>query len=56
MTILTVCEFGINRSRYLAEYLESLGYTTIYGGVREGQDILQKKLIKLILSSQSLHT
>ncbi len=44
MTILTVCQFGMNRSRYLAEYLNSLGYNTIYGGVREEPNVLQSKI------------
>jgi len=44
MTILTVCEFGMNRSRRLAEHLSSLGYNTLYGGVREPRDVLQEKI------------
>ena len=44
MTILTVCEFGMNRSRRLAEYLSSIGYNAIYGGVREPRDVLQQKI------------
>ncbi len=31
--ILCVCSMGINRSKYLAEYLRKKGYETRYGGI-----------------------
>ena len=31
--ILLVCTMGLNRSKYLAEYLEKLGYETRHGGI-----------------------
>ena len=34
MNILIVCTQGQNRSKYLAEYLQSKGYTADYGGVK----------------------
>jgi len=33
MKVLCVCTMGQNRSKYLAEYLQGLGYETRYGGV-----------------------
>ncbi len=33
MKVLCVCTMGQNRSKYLADYLEQLGYETRYGGV-----------------------
>lgn len=45
MNILVLCAHGKNRSRYLAEYLSSKGYTTDYAGV-ESSDArtVQKKI------------
>ncbi len=45
MKVLCICQFGMNRSRYLAEYLATLGYDTFYGGVRE-REVLQEKINK----------
>ena len=44
MKILCVCLEGKNRSSYLARYLKRKGYTTGFGGVKEGAEkpILQK--------------
>ena len=33
LRVLCVCAQGRNRSRYLANYLRNLGYSTSYGGV-----------------------
>ncbi len=37
--VLTICAKGMNRSRYLAEYLKNLGYQTRYGGVESYEKI-----------------
>lgn len=43
--ILVLCTFGINRSRYLAEYLKSKGYNNVvYGGVQEDEDVVKEKI------------
>lgn len=47
MNILFVCTHGMNRSKYLAEYLREKGYTTDYGGVKEdGQNPLKQSQIE----------
>jgi predicted protein tyrosine phosphatase len=33
MKVLCICTMGLNRSKFLAEYLASLGHETRYGGV-----------------------
>jgi len=33
MTILIICDWGKNRSKYLADYLKQKGYETKFGGV-----------------------
>jgi predicted kinase/predicted protein tyrosine phosphatase len=33
LKVLCICAVGVNRSKYLAEYLEKKGYLTKYGGV-----------------------
>ena len=46
MNILIVCTQGQNRSKYLAEYLASKGYTTDYGGVNpEGYNPLTQEKV-----------
>lgn len=40
--VLTGCSKGLNRSKYLAEYLRRKGYSTKYGGV-EGWDDPRKE-------------
>jgi|SaaInlStandDraft_5_1057022.scaffolds.fasta_scaffold11204_3 hypothetical protein len=44
MKILTMCAFGKNRSRYLAEYLEKKGYDTDFAGVCQDHDEVQEKI------------
>ncbi len=38
MNILVVCNWGKNRSRYLAQYLQQQGYTVQYGGIYPESD------------------
>ncbi len=38
MKVLSVCSRGVNRSRYLAEYLREKGYETDFCGVAEGAE------------------
>lgn len=33
LKVLCICTMGLNRSKYLAEYLKGKGYETRYGGV-----------------------
>ncbi|AJF62838.1 MAG: hypothetical protein QT11_C0001G0697 [archaeon GW2011_AR20] len=44
--ILCICLEGRNRSRYLAKYLKRKGYSTNFGGVKEGAEkpVLQKDI------------
>ncbi len=46
MNLLIVCTQGQNRSKYLAEYLQSKGYNTDYGGVNpEGVNPLTQEKV-----------
>ena len=45
MNILVLCAHGKNRSRYLAEYLSTKGYTADYAGVESSDTrTVQKKI------------
>jgi hypothetical protein len=45
MKILVLCMFGMNRSKYLAEYLKGKGFETDYDGVNnENWEAVQEKI------------
>lgn len=41
--ILIICSQGANRSKYLAKYLRNKGYSTRFGGIKEGAENVLKK-------------
>ncbi|MFH1089017.1 MAG: hypothetical protein V1716_01170 [Candidatus Uhrbacteria bacterium] len=46
MTILLICNWGRNRSRYLANYLEQKGYDVKFAGVLpEGDNLVTQKMV-----------
>jgi len=42
LKVLCICAKGLNRSKYLAEYLRRKGYSTKYGGVEEFKESYYK--------------